>query len=704
MRTRTSFNPIQHGFDIQKMQQVTRGFSIKSSRPPNIIEPPFEIPPTPNFSDVSDKFGQAINQCLSNESINYNVQNINKISRSLSLSDEQNCKEAYDFISSHIVEFAHGIPEHVSEISTASEIGDFWNLTKSKLNIAILSFSPLCKKGLPTFDRVFHNALFEAYNGHKDLYVKASHLIIDAYNESRETNSSNTLNEQFSFLIATGLFESHFMPLLISSVIDYIKPIIKDSLDAGIVEYLQTAQHLSESEEKLAEQVLPPKAIKKLTSSINTTLFTDNLASFVAIHLNDLVTQNDSQSISICARLSSVTNTASKFTKQLAHVFQEEVSKAFELPDPISKILELYNALSAFVDAAFGTNSARVLKEGFEKGFKVDDENTAKMIEVAIHRDFPRGVDITPYVGLFKMLRCKDIFQSYHSLYLNRRALECTPDQLVDDRKFAERLKESCGSKYTEPLYQTFDDYDQSLELNEKFFNNYKEQFASTRNIFSPFIFSRESWPTIELKPIKVPQNIQEIMTCYEQFTETETKKKIKWSMQLSRIDLQATGFEGVTSVSCNANFAVVLLAISNGARSIPDIINQTLLEEKDVTAALTKFSSKKVGKLIDKINICFNPEASVEGGVIDVFSIVTQAEAASSAAPETHDNQIDAACMKVLKNENSMEKDNLYNEILNIIPKHFKITRTEFENRLPKLENRQFIKIDPSGRVHYKP
>ena len=702
MRTRTSF-PIQQSFDIQEKQRVTRGFTIKSSRPPIIIDAPFEIPPRLQFADFQELFKQSIEEILSNTFVGKNVQKLQRISRGLSLSDEKNCMEAYNFISSYIVDFASHIPERVSEMSDASEIGEFWISIKSQLNIAILSFSPLCKQN-PSLDKIFYTALCDAYKSHQDLYDNASYLIIDAYNKTRENNASEELKEQFSFLNATGLFDSHFMPHLIQSVVDFIRPIIKNSLDSGIAEYLQTAQNLSESEEKLAEPVLSPKALKKLTSTINTTLFTDNLATFVAIHLNDLVTQNDSQSISICARLSSVTNTASKFTNQLASVFQEEVSKAFELPDPISKILELYNALSAFVDAAFGTNSARVLKEGFEKGFKVDDENTAKMIEVAINRDFPRGVDITPYVGLFQMLRCKDIFQSYHSLYLNRRALECTPDQLLDDRKFADKIKVSCGANYTEPFYQTFEDYDQSLELKEKFFNTYNEHFGLSKNLFTPFIFSRDSWPTIELKPIKVPQNIQEIMTAYEQFTEKETKKKIKWSMQLSRIDLQATGFDGIKSVSCNANFAVVLLAISNGARTIDDIIKQTLLEEKDVTTILAKFSSKKVGKIIDRHNICFNPEASVAGGEVNIFSIVTHQETSTTSAPEVHDNQIDAACLKVLKNENSMDKNELFQEILKIIPEHFKITKAEFENRLPKLENRSFIKIDPSGRIYYKP
>ena len=706
MNTRNAhiYSPFQQNFDQSEMKKITRCFSMKSSRPPLSVQLPFDPPPLPTFDEYKEQIEAAITECLESESITYAVQKMFKISRALSSTND--ISQVHNLISSHVIKFAETIPESISDIHDAEEIGVFWSIVKQKITIVIESFSPLCKpqKNLEKFDSIFYKALYQVYSEHIDLYESASQLIIKAYDEAHETDSSEKLKEQFSFLTSTDLFETHFLPLLIKSVITYITPKIQEALNKGIVDYLLTAQEISEKEEKLAKPLLTsPTALRKLTSAVNTTVFTDNLVTFVATHLNELVSQTDSNSISICAHLSNVTNTASIFTDQLADVFQKEVANAYNLPDPFSKILELYNSFSSFVSAAFGTNSARILKEGFEKGLKVDDEKTAKMLEVAIHNDFPKGVDIDPYVGIFTMLRIKDIFQSYHTLYLNRRALECTPEELEDDRKFAEKLKESCGAKYTEPMFQTFDDYDQSIQITESFFESYKDQYGPMRNIFTPFFFSHDSWENIDLKPVKVPRNIQDIMTCFEQFTERETKgKKLKWSMQLSKVDLKATGFDGIQSVTCNAIVAVVLLAMSDGAKTIEEIMNKTLLEEKEVNNVLTKMSSKKTGKIIDRTNMTLNKAASIAGGIVDVFSIVTQTEATSAAAPEVHDSKIDAAVLKILKSEQSMDKEELFREVDSFLAR-FKITREEFETQLPRLELRGLIKIDPSGKVHYK-
>ena len=706
MRTRASFSPIQQGFDAATIPAITRGFSIKSNRPPEVCQPPFDIPPDTHFEDFREELEISINQCLESSAISFAVHKIESVCKALALTNE--VEQVYSFILNKITEFAMKIPGRVGELTSAEEIGEFWEDILNKINVSVITFSSLCRKEkeLPSYQKEFYKALNESYNKNVELYEKASELIIQAYNDTRESMASETLKMQISFLESTDLFNTHFLPLLIDSVLEVIKPSIDDVIKSGIVEYLQTAQELCEREETLAAKILPQAALRKLTSSVNSTVFTQNLASFVAKNLKDLVELNDSNSISICAKLSSATNTTSAFTQDLANVFQEEVEKCFQTDDPIPKILELYGAMSKFVNAAFGTNSARVLSAGFEKGFRVDDEQTARKLEIAIHKDFPTRVDVAPYVGLFRMLRCKDVFQSYHTLYLNRRALELSSEQLESDRKFAEELKESCGSKYTEPMYQTLSDYDLSMNLRDAFFTKYSRQFASMKNIFQPLIFARESWPSIELKHAKVPHQIQEIMTCYEQFTEEETKgKKIMWSMQLTSVLLRAEGFEGVDEVKCNGTLALILLALSDGAKTKEDIMNRTLLEEKDIESGLSKLSMKKSGKLVNKSPPSLNQSASYEGGCVSIFSFnPAPMESMSTDTPAVYDKQIDAACMKILKDNQSLDKEDLFNSVVSFLPPSFKVTKQLFEESLTKLELRGFIKVDPSGRVHYLP
>ena len=86
------------------------------------------------------------------------------------------------------------------------------------------------------------------------------------------------------------------------------------------------------------------------------------------------------------------------------------------------------------------------------------------------------------------------------------------------------------------------------------------------------------------------------------------------------------------------------------------------------------------------------------------MFSVAAHTEASSASAPPKNDNLIEAACLRVLKKNTSMDKDDLFKSIIDIIPRQFKVSRSEFESRLTQLEKRVFLKIDPSGRVHYLP
>ncbi|EAX95788.1 Cullin family protein [Trichomonas vaginalis G3] len=701
MRTKQLRAPLHDEFEIPNIAHITRGFAVKSMRPPNLIKAPFEIPEITKFANYQDQFQDAITHCLTLDQVGFQVQKIARISQSLSLSKD--CAEAHEFISKQIIEFAKSIPTEISNCRTYEEIGQFWEKIQSKLSITTLSFSYLCVKslGLRTYRDIFLEALRNEYTQNHELFETVANIIIEAYNESRNDCSSEKLKIHFIFLNDTGLFDTLFIEMLINSVLSIITPVIKESLNNGISSYLHQAQELSIREEKLASPLLTQTQLRKLTSSVNTAIFTSNLNNFVAGGLHELVTNNDKESISICAHFSTATNTTSTFTQDLARVFEEEVSKCFEKEDPIPDIINLYKALSSFNAAAFGTSSARVLTSGFERGFKVDDENTARKLELSIHKCFPLQVcDISPYYGLFKMLRCKDTFQSYHSLYLNRRSLECKPEQLENDKKFADNLRESCGTRYTEPIDQTFADINLSSSLKKKFFG--KIPNSPVKSIFSPLILKREQWPTIEPITGIVPADIKQCMDDFETYFKVECRgKSIQWTMQLTKVSLECKGFSNLTELTCSGVVALVLLSIASGNDSVEKIIENTKLTEKDIQNAIAKMSQRKNGKVLLK-PLALNPEASVEGGKLDVFYYVPATTSSSAKIPVNYDKQIEAAIMKILKEKQTLEKEELKGEVSKYLP--FKFEDKDFDLRIKALDAQAYIKVDPSGKIHYIP
>lgn len=696
MRTKQCRTPLHDGFDLPNIAHITRGFSVKSMRPPNFVQCPFELPTMRDFDHFQGLFQDSIIQCLTTDDCNINIPKLSRISQSLSLSPD--CAKAHAFISNHVVDFAKSIPTEINKCKTAEEIGMFWESIQRKLSLITQSFSYLCKKSLDlrSYRDIFLDSLKNEYNQNHELFETVASIILEAYNQCRDDLSSEKLKVQFLFINDTGLFDVLFIDMLINSVLSVVTPVIQESLTHGIAYYLHEAQNIAKREERLASQLLTQTQLRKLTSSVNTAIFTSNLRTFVSGGLHELVKQSDSESITICAQFSTVTNTSATFTQDLSRVFEEEVSKCFEKDDPIPDIIVLYKALSAFVSAAFGSNSARVLTSGFKRGFKVDDEGTARKLEISIHKTFPLGCDISPYYGLFRMLRCKDTFQSYHSMYLNRRALECTTDQLAADREFAARLQESCGTKYTEPIDQTFADIDLSAALFKKFSKN--------KNIktWSPLVLSRESWSTIEPVSGTLPADLLSYQNDFERYFKSECRRKsLQWDLRLSRVTLACKGFANLNEIACTGVVALVLLALSKGLNTLEAICAETGMTDKDVQSAINKMSQRKNGKVIIK-PMTLNAEASVDGGSLDVFYYVPSTSTSSEKTPVNHDKQIEAAIMKILKEKQILEKEELKAEVLKFVP--FPVEDKEFEDRIKGLDSQAYIKVDPSGKIHYLP
>ena len=76
--------------------------------------------------------------------------------------------------------------------------------------------------------------------------------------------------------------------------------------------------------------------------------------------------------------------------------------------------------------------------------------------------------------------------------------------------------------------------------------------------------------------------------------------------------------------------------------------------------------------------------------------------EKAISQIEISRSQQLDAAIMLLLKKQKTVEKIDLKNDIRDLI--HFRLDDEFFEKELENLSKKLFLKLDPTGRVHYLP
>jgi hypothetical protein len=288
---------------------------------------------------------------------------------------------------------------------------------------------------------------------------------------------------------------------------------------------------------------------------------------------------------------------------------------------------------------------------------------------------------------------------------LKRRVLTMKDNMLEPETVFLARLKSQCGSDYTKRMDQLIGDRATSRRLSLEFSKSHR----GVPRYCHFLVFSSENWQTLGSLTMKPPDAIARAQHLFGKFYRSKIHgRRLVWNLQLSDVKLGISNLPGVQKIACSGDYATVLLALRGRRTSITEIANAVEGRRDDVEATVHALASTKAQKLLLKrgSEVSVNTKAQAPDGVLRLHVIVqggaaTDAEKLKTSIAENQDLQIDAAIVFTLKSEKSMDMTALRDQIKQ---KFANLEDAVFEARLAKLQSKEYIRLEPSGKVHYLP
>jgi hypothetical protein len=595
-------------------------------------------------------------------------------------------------------------------MTTAVEIGAFWHRTSRKINFISASFSPLCVRAGRDFGAIFLGEVAGLLAEDPDLSRGISQIIIEGYDEVHESGDVAGILPAFQFVKDSGQFDSLFLPMFTKSVTHFLTPIINDLFQHKLSEYLTAAVKIEERELALASLWITDYAKRELTKALHFLIFKSKFTSICENRLKLVIEEHDTKTVSLLVRFARATDTIEAFTREFSFEFEAAAESCFKQECPIHELMNVHSALTDFCAESFNPQDARLLRKALEKGLNTSPDLAARLLAEQIDREFVNRLYVgrstfEQLIAIFRMLNAKDVFEAYHHLLLSRRILMLKHRVATSDEIFLNELTIQCGPDYVRRFTIIFDDFQQSLDVLEKF-----KATIQSPALFRALVLSKAVWPNVDPKCGSVPASLQPLLSSFAEFYHSQfMNRRLQWNLEFARVKLSVRDGNSLKKFRCNGIVAVVLLALADAPlMGINEISKATNLESGDVEEVLKLLMSKRAGKLIVfthrqyRVNVNIstnNEEVSIPLG----FPTLPQTEACTTSTIENNrGSQVDAAAMMLMKQEKSMEKEELKRRLKEIVP--FRLDEELFEKRMARLAQILYLKLDQSGMVHYLP
>ena len=711
-----------------------------------------------DFLKVGNDFINQIESLLFNNDMktsNNFIQQLYKTATALSQDKEMKFKILQEIIQ----KFKNYILTTLAKLSTVNEchqIGDIWADMDLKEKLLESSSRPIISStktireytNCDSLYDYFEYLVYTYFNENLASFDKISEIVTRSFLKSNNFETDNLCNSFQLLIHSNQLFSKRFLSKFISSIIDDFKPVIGQLFEQfpKVSDYFSEATQIQNTiNAKLDLLELPSYVGNEFRSAFDGLIFADHMNTICKRSLRDLVLNKDFETLKLCAELARSTDKITSFAHELSFDIESAVEGCFKLSNPIIESMQIQSMLKELNKDVFNYTHGKMLKDAFEKGFNNSAELAARLLAEAINQEFiketfkshtndetnsifhfpKKHIDdekvlwskkLKKVIDIFRILTCKDVFEAYHFHLLTRRILMLKLNIIKADEAFTNQLRTLCGSEYTKRIDGLFNDLSKSSSI----FHDYVSSKFPPR-YFKALVLSHELCRDMQHTPLEPPQSIRDLLTSYAQFFCSKNKnKKIEWNHVYSRVKLRVNNKTSIKQIECNGVAAAILCLFNynsnikkghNKKYTVKEIIDLTKANENVVEESIRLLRSKKLAKIIiqNKNNktIKINKNPTNEGPeIVTPFISMSvphaDSEKAISQIEISRSQQLDAAIMLLLKKQKTVEKIDLKNDIRDLI--HFRLDDEFFEKELENLSKKLFLKLDPTGRVHYLP
>ncbi|KAG8824973.1 hypothetical protein FRC19_000658 [Serendipita sp. 401] len=364
--------------------------------------------------------------------------------------------------------------------------------------------------------------------------------------------------------------------------------------------------------------------------------------------------------------------------------------------------------------------------EAFEKGFACRRIKPAEMIARKIDSLMREGqksssdgeffVKMTRILTLYRFSPDKDAFRTFYKRALTKRLLLGRSASDDFEKQVLEVLSKSYDAAFSD-MTQMFKDLVVSKDLLDDYRHPKRNEPERPDLNLSVMVLQHSMWPVAKKvsKPntgveIRLPSKMEEALNDYADFYRTRHgNRRLTWAHYLGTATLRAYFPAGKKELSVSLYQATVLLLFNERDEwSTEEIEDRTSLGTSDLVPTiqslalgkqqLLRRTDARIGKNVKRDDrFSFNEEftdtkVKIRVNTIQQNDTVEEIQQAVKVIDQHRDASLEAAIVRVMKAAKTMKHQQLVNETIDAVSKHFRPDVNAIKSRIESLIEREFI------------
>ncbi|EPQ61295.1 Cullin-domain-containing protein [Gloeophyllum trabeum ATCC 11539] len=358
------------------------------------------------------------------------------------------------------------------------------------------------------------------------------------------------------------------------------------------------------------------------------------------------------------------------------------------------------------------------LLDAFQGGFKARRKKPAEMIakylDKAMRRgqkgasdeEFDRALDAA--LSLYRFTDDKDVFRTFYRRGLAKRLLLQRSASDDFEKAVLKKLKEQF-----DPEFETGDDMFKDLALSRDMLAEFHQKLAEDdpAHKLSVTVLQQSVWPFTPNATVDLPTFMQDQLNRFTVFYKNKHQgRKLEWDHNLGTANLKARFKAGSKDLSVSLHQAVILLLFNDTDEiSFTDIQASVHMEDGTLRRTLQSLAcgKKRVLKkrpagpdVNDGDVFLYNAEFTdsrprVHINTIQVKETPEEAKRTQTAIEGDRKHILDAAIVRIMKAKKQMRYEQIKNDTIEAVKKHFVPEVSVIKQRIQQLTEQEYMRRD---------
>ncbi|XP_054553730.1 cullin-4B-like [Talpa occidentalis] len=274
----------------------------------------------------------------------------------------------------------------------------------------------------------------------------------------------------------------------------------------------------------------------------------------------------------------------------------------------VQELLDFKDKIDFIIEASFMKNEKFIvaMKEAFESFINKRPNKAAMLLAKYVDSKLRAGnreaTDqeleelLNKIIILFRLINGKDVFETFYKKDLAKRLLLDKSASIDAEKSMLSKLKQECGSAFTNKLQGMFRDMELSKDIMVQLKQHMQNQDVPGNIELNVNILTASFWPAYIPKEIQLPREMERLQEKFKNFyLSKHSGRKLQWQSTLGHCVLRADFKKGKKELQVSLVQALVLLMFNEGDQfSLEEIKVATRVEDRELRRTLQSLACGK--------------------------------------------------------------------------------------------------------------